>query len=65
MLPLHAAEVKHVCYDLLSTRTVHRATWASIAVTLAVNPPIDLAYTNNVVWFHIASTMQALGRFLH
>jgi hypothetical protein len=54
-----------VCYDLLSTRTVHRATLASIALTLVVNPPIVMAYTNNAVWFRVATYMQALGRFLH
>ncbi len=53
-----------VCYDLLSTGTVRRATLAGIALTLAVNPPIVMTYTNNAVWFRVATYMQALGRFL-
>jgi hypothetical protein len=53
-----------VCYDALSTRTVHRATLWSIVLTFAVNPPIVAAYTHNGAWFRLATHMQSLGRLL-
>ncbi len=54
-----------VCYDLLSTRRVYRATLWGIAASFAVNPPIVAAFVQNRAWFQLAASMQTLGRLAH